>query len=64
MNQEKLAELRKDKTKIVSVTGAVYHKEDSAMKDILTELYSKRKVHKQKHLKLEVEIQKLKKQLK
>jgi DNA polymerase elongation subunit (family B) len=63
-NQEKLAELRKDKTKIVSVTGAVYHKEDSAMKDILTELYSKRKVHKQKHLKLEVEIQKLKKQLK
>jgi len=63
-NQEKLDELRKDKTKIVSVTGAVYHKEDSAMKDILTELYSKRKVHKQKHLKLEVEIQKLKKQLK
>ncbi len=64
MNQEKLAELRKDKTKIVSVTGAVYHKEDSAMKDILTELYSKRKVHKKRHLELEVEIQKLKKQLK
>jgi DNA polymerase elongation subunit (family B) len=63
MNHEKLEELRKDKTKIVSVTGAVYHKEDSAMKEILTELYSKRKKHKKRHLELEVEIQKLKKQL-
>ena len=63
MNHEKLEELRKDKTKIVSVTGAVYHKEDSAMKEILTELYSKRKTHKKRHLELEVEIRKLKKQL-
>lgn len=63
MNHEKLEELRKDKSKIVSVTGAVYHKEDSAMKEILTELYSKRKTHKKRHLELEVEIQKLKKQL-
>jgi len=58
---EKLEEYRKDPTKIVSVTGAVYDNKPSAMKAILTELYSKRKTHKKRHLGLEIEIQKLKK---
>ncbi len=60
-DQKKLEEARKDPEKIVSVTGAIYHKEPSAMKEILTELYSKRKVHKKRHLELEIEIQTLKK---
>jgi DNA polymerase elongation subunit (family B) len=63
-DQEKLAEYRKDPEKIVSVTGAVYHKKPSAMKEVLTELYAERKKHKRRHLDLEIEIQKLKKQLK
>jgi DNA polymerase elongation subunit (family B) len=63
LNQEKLEEYRKDPDKIVSVTGAVYHKQPSAMKEILTELYSERKKHKRRHLDLEIEIQKLKKQI-
>ena len=62
-NQEKLEEYRKDPDKIVSVTGAVYDKKPSAMKEILTELYAERKKHKRRHLDLEIEIQKLKKQL-
>ena len=62
-NQEKLDEYRKDPDKIVSVTGAVYHKKPSAMKEVLTELYAERKKHKRKHLDLEIEIAKLKKQL-
>lgn len=63
-NKEKLEEYRKDPTKIVSVTGAVYDTKPSAMKEVLTELYTERKKHKRKHLDLEIEIQKLKKQLK
>jgi len=62
-NQEKLEEYRKDPSKIVSVTGAVYHKKDSAMKEILTELYAERKKHKKRHLELEIEIRELKKEL-
>ncbi len=60
-DQEKLEEARKDETKIVSVTGSIYDTKPSAMKEILTDLYSKRKSHKQRHLELEIEIQKLKK---
>ena len=63
-DQEKLEEYRKDPEKIVSVTGAVYHKKPSAMKEVLTELYAERKKHKRRHLDLEIEIQQLKKQLK
>ena len=63
-DKEKLEEYRKDPDKIVSVTGAVYHKKPSAMKEILTELYAERKKHKRRHLDLEIEIQQLKKQLK
>ncbi len=33
------------------------------MKEVLTELYSERKKHKRRHLDLEIEIQKLKKQI-
>lgn len=62
-SQEKLEIYRKDPTKIVAVTGAVFDKKPSAMKSILTELYTERKKHKRKHLDLEIEIQKLKKEL-
>ena len=62
-DKEKLEEYRKDPEKIVSITGAVYHKKPSAMKEVLTELYAERKKHKRRHLDLEIEIQKLKKQI-
>ena len=62
-DKEKLEEYRKDPEKIVSVTGAVYHKKPSAMKEVLTELYTERQKHKRRHLDLELEIQKLKKQI-
>lgn len=50
--------------RIVSVTGAVYKKEDSILKDILTDLYTKRKVYKKKYFELLEEADKLEKDLK
>ena len=48
-----LAELRKDPTKIVTATGAVYNAETSVMKGILADLYTQRRKHKDLHLEIE-----------
>ena len=50
--------------RIVSVTGAVYKKEDSILKDILTDLYTKRKVYKKKYFELLGEADEIEKDLK
>lgn len=52
-NQQKLEEYKKDPKYIVSVTGAVYDNETSVLKEILTDLYSKRKGYKNRHLDIE-----------
>lgn len=52
-DQTKLEEYRKDPKYIVSVTGAVYDTELSVLKEILTDLYSKRKIYKKRHLAIE-----------
>lgn len=52
-NQQKLEEYKKDPKYIVSVTGAVYDNETSVLKEILTDLYSKRKSYKNRHLDIE-----------
>lgn len=60
---EKLSEYKKDNQKIVAINGSIFHKKDSAMKEILSELYSQRKSFKKRYLQLEIEIQKLQNQL-
>lgn len=60
-NVEKLEKYKKDPKYIVSVTGAVYDSELSVLKEILTDLYSKRKVHKKRHLDIERLLNKIKK---
>jgi DNA polymerase elongation subunit (family B) len=53
-DQKRLEEYRKDTNYIVSVTGAVYdNKEISVLKEILTDLYTKRKTYKNRHLEIE-----------
>jgi hypothetical protein len=42
----KIEERRKDKNVIVCENGVVYNKEDSMLKQILTDLYNKRKQYK------------------
>ncbi len=60
-DQTKLDEYRKDPKYIVSVTGAVYDSELSVLKEILTDLYSKRKFNKNRHLEIERLLAKIKK---
>jgi len=60
-DQTKLDEYRKDPKYIVSVTGAVYDAEVSVLKEILTDLYSKRKFFKNRHLEIERLLAKIKK---
>jgi DNA polymerase elongation subunit (family B) len=50
----KLEDFKKNPEYIVSVTGAVYdNKEVSVLKEILTDLYGKRKFYKNRHLEIE-----------
>jgi hypothetical protein len=56
------AEKREDR--IVSVTGAVYSKEDSILKNILTDLYNQRRTYKKKYFELEVKADELRKKIK
>lgn len=48
--------------KIVAVTGAVYEKEDSILKEILTDLYSQRKEYKKKSFELQQKAYEMEKQ--
>jgi DNA polymerase elongation subunit (family B) len=53
-NQEKLDRYKSDPKYVVSVTGAVYdNTEVSVLKEILTNLYTKRKTFKNRHLDIE-----------
>jgi DNA polymerase elongation subunit (family B) len=58
-----LAQKEKSPDKIVSVTGAIYRKEDSILKNILTELYTNRKVYKGKSKEYQIEADELKKEI-
>jgi hypothetical protein len=58
------AQKEKSSDKIVSVTGAIYKKEDSILKNILTELYTNRKVYKGESKKYQVEAEKLREEIK
>jgi len=61
-NEASLKKYLNDPDYIVSVTGAVYdNTKTSVLKKILTNLYNKRKVHKKKHLEIELKLSKLKK---
>lgn len=59
-NVEKLESYKKDPNYIVSVTGAVYKSELSVLKVILTDLFTKRKQYKNRHLAIEKIISKKK----
>lgn len=64
-DEETKLERRKDPKVIVTNTGAVFKNEgDSILKLVLTRLYSERKKFKKRHLFLEIELVKLKTQLK
>lgn len=58
---KKLEKYQNDEQYIVSVTGAVYKNEVSVLKEILTDLYTQRKVHKNRHLDIERLLNKKKK---
>jgi DNA polymerase elongation subunit (family B) len=60
-DQNRLEKYRNDDNYIVSVTGAVYNKDLSVLKEILTNLYSKRKIYKNRHLDIERLLNKKKK---
>lgn len=49
--------------KIVSITGAIYDKETSVLKQILDELYSKRREFKKKSWEFETKVDKIKKEI-
>ena len=53
-----------DPTKIVACNGSVYEKEMSILNKILTELYSKRKFHKQRHLSIQLKLKEYEEMLK
>ncbi len=55
-------EVEKADDKIVAVTGAVYDKEDSILKEILTDLYSQRKEYKKKSFELQQKAYEMEKQ--
>ena len=52
----------KSDDKIVAVTGAVYDKEDSILKEILTDLYSQRREYKKKSFELQQKAYEMEKQ--
>jgi DNA polymerase elongation subunit (family B) len=53
-NESKTEEYRNNKDYIASVTGAIYdNREVSVLKEILTDLYTKRKHYKSRHLEIE-----------
>lgn len=58
------AEKLKTADNIVSVTGAIYKKDDSILKNILTELYTNRKVYKGKSKEYQIEIENIKNEIK
>lgn len=61
-DQKRQEEYKIDPNFIVSVTGAVYNnKENSVLKDILTNLYTERKKNKNRHLEIERKLSKTKK---
>jgi DNA polymerase-2 len=57
----KIEEAKKDRSKIVAASGSIYGTELSVMKEILTNLYSDRRKHKDLHLELERYLAKRKK---
>ena len=58
----KMEKYKEDSSYIASVNGAVYNnKEISVLKEILTNLYTERKLNKNKHLEIERKLAKLKK---
>jgi len=58
----KMEKYKEDPSYIASVNGAVYNnKEISVLKEILTNLYTERKLNKNKHLEIERKLAKLKK---
>lgn len=57
-----LKDNERSKDKIVAVTGAVYDKKDSILKEILTELYSQRKEYKRKSFELQQKAYEMEKQ--
>jgi DNA polymerase elongation subunit (family B) len=60
----KNAEAEKGEDRMVSVTGAVYLKEDSILNNILTDLYNQRRTYKKKFFELEVKADELRKKIK
>lgn len=60
-NESELNLYKSDPNYIVSVTGAIYESKDSVLKGILTDLYSKRRESKDKHLAIDVLLSKIKK---
>jgi DNA polymerase elongation subunit (family B) len=50
--------------RIVSITGAVYSKEESILKNILTDLYSQRKTFKKKSFELQMKAEDIRKKIK
>lgn len=58
------AEALKNPNNIVSVTGAVYKKDDSILKNILTELYTNRKIYKGKSKEYQIEIENIRNEIK
>ncbi len=60
-DSNKIERYKNDDNYIVSVTGAVYKKELSVLKEILTDLYTKRKIYKNRHLDIERLLNKKKK---
>lgn len=57
-------EKEKAEDRMVSVTGAVYKKEDSILKNILTDLYNQRKTYKKKFFEMEIKADDLRKKIK
>jgi DNA polymerase elongation subunit (family B) len=58
------ADAEKRDDRIVSVTGAVYRKDESILKNILTDLYNQRRTYKKKYFELEVKADELRKKIK
>jgi DNA polymerase elongation subunit (family B) len=61
-SQQVLENYKNDKNFIVAVTGAIYDKtKESVLKEILDDLYSKRRLYKDKYLLIEKKISEIKK---
>ena len=58
------ADAEKRDDRIVSVTGAVYRKDESILKNILTDLYNQRRTYKKRYFELEVKADELRKKIK